>query len=216
VNDVVCLVMTPFVIALAQRFRLSPLPYALAVATASNIGSVATITGNPQNMLIGSLSGIRYVDFIAHLGPVAIVGLFLNWAMVHWLYMNRESDEAAMRVSGRCATDRGRDGLESPSPAALRRDDGGLLQSRQQRAGRHASADAGASVSRSARRLAGARDGITLAGNLTITGSVANIIVVERASAEGLAIGFSEYFRLGLPLTVAALAVGCLWLTLIG
>jgi Na+/H+ antiporter NhaD/arsenite permease-like protein len=52
----------------------------------------------------------------------------------------------------------------------------------------------------------------TLAGNLTITGSVANIIVVERAAAEGVTIGFDEYFRVGLPLTVATLAIGCTWL----
>jgi len=51
VNDIVCLVMTPFVVHLAHRLRLPPIPYVVAVATASNIGSTATITGNPQNML---------------------------------------------------------------------------------------------------------------------------------------------------------------------
>ncbi len=52
----------------------------------------------------------------------------------------------------------------------------------------------------------------TLAGNLTITGSVANIIVVERAAAEGVPIGFGEYFRVGLPVTVATLVFGSVWL----
>ena len=47
----------------------------------------------------------------------------------------------------------------------------------------------------------------TLAGNLTITGSVANIIVVERAAAEGVHLGFREYFRVGLPVTAATLAL---------
>jgi Na+/H+ antiporter NhaD/arsenite permease-like protein len=55
----------------------------------------------------------------------------------------------------------------------------------------------------------------TLAGNLTITGSVANIIVVERAGAEGVHIGFREYFRVGLPVTVATLALGSVWLWLL-
>src|SRR5579859_7264502 len=86
VNDIVCLVMVPFVLSIARRMRLQPLPYLLAVATASNIGSVATITGNPQNMLIGSFSGIRYRDFMFHLGPVAIIGLFLDWAILHLLH----------------------------------------------------------------------------------------------------------------------------------
>jgi len=54
----------------------------------------------------------------------------------------------------------------------------------------------------------------TLAGNLTITGSVANIIVVDRAAAEGVHIGFREYFRVGLPVTAATLAVGTVWLWL--
>src|SRR6266581_841057 len=49
VNDVVCLVITPFVVKLTRRLGLKPTPYLLAVATASNIGSVATITGNPRD-----------------------------------------------------------------------------------------------------------------------------------------------------------------------
>jgi Na+/H+ antiporter NhaD/arsenite permease-like protein len=53
----------------------------------------------------------------------------------------------------------------------------------------------------------------TLAGNLTITGSVANIIVVERASAHGVHIGFREYFRVGLPLTLVTLALAIVWLS---
>lgn len=54
----------------------------------------------------------------------------------------------------------------------------------------------------------------TLAGNLTITGSVANVIVVERAAAEGIDVGFREYFRAGLPITLITLVVGSLWLWL--
>jgi len=60
VNDIICLMMTPFVLRITRRVGLAPIPYLLAVATASNIGSVATITGNPQNMLIGSVSRISY------------------------------------------------------------------------------------------------------------------------------------------------------------
>ena len=83
VNDIVCLVMVPFVLSVTRRMKLNPLPYLLAVATASNIGSVATITGNPQNMLIGSFSGIHYRDFLGHLAPVAILGLFLEESLEH-------------------------------------------------------------------------------------------------------------------------------------
>jgi len=59
------------------RFELPPVPFLLAVATASNIGSVATITGNPQNMLVASFSGIHYRSFAWHLSPVAVATLAL-------------------------------------------------------------------------------------------------------------------------------------------
>ena len=75
VNDAICLVMAPIVLQAAQAMKRNPLPYLLATATASNCGSVATITGNPQNMVIGALSGIPYPAFAAALAPVAIFGL---------------------------------------------------------------------------------------------------------------------------------------------
>lgn len=77
VNDTICLVMTPLVLELVTRVRRNPIPYLLAVATASNIGSVATITGNPQNVIIGSLSHIPYEVFSAALAPVAAIGLVI-------------------------------------------------------------------------------------------------------------------------------------------
>ena len=74
VNDVVCVAMTPLVLDLCRRRNLPPIPYLIGLATASNIGSVATITGNPQNIIIGNLSGIAYVRFAARLAPVAASG----------------------------------------------------------------------------------------------------------------------------------------------
>ena len=77
VNDAVCLMLTPLVIETAKRLDRRPLPYLLALVMASNIGSVATITGNPQNMIIGNLSGISYSAFAAALTPAALAGLVL-------------------------------------------------------------------------------------------------------------------------------------------
>jgi Na+/H+ antiporter NhaD/arsenite permease-like protein len=62
VNDAVCLVMTPLVIEVTRSLRRDPIPYLLAVAMASNVGSTATITGNPQNMIVGAVSRIPYVE----------------------------------------------------------------------------------------------------------------------------------------------------------
>ncbi len=74
VNDTMCLVLTPLVLEITETLRRNPVPYLVAVAMASNIGSVATITGNPQNMMIGSFSGIPYRQFLATLAPVALAG----------------------------------------------------------------------------------------------------------------------------------------------
>ena len=82
VNDTMCLVLTPLVLEITRRLGRNPIPYLLAVAMASNIGSVATITGNPQNMMIGSFSRIPYRAFAAALAPVAAVGLVLTVAVI--------------------------------------------------------------------------------------------------------------------------------------
>jgi Na+/H+ antiporter NhaD/arsenite permease-like protein len=77
VNDTVCLVMAPLVVEVLGAQRRNLIPYLLAVAMGSNIGSVATLTGNPQNMLIGSYSGIAYGTFARALTPVAIAGVIV-------------------------------------------------------------------------------------------------------------------------------------------
>src|SRR6516162_567933 len=89
VNDAVCLVLAPLVVELTLTLRRNPVPYLLAVAMASNIGSTATITGNPQNMMIGSFSGISYANFAAALAPVALFGLVLTIVLI-WLLHRRE------------------------------------------------------------------------------------------------------------------------------
>src|ERR1700675_2690948 len=82
VNDAICLVLAPLVLELTLALGRRPVPYLLAVAMASNVGSTATITGNPQNMMIGSFSQILYTKFALALGPVALVGLILTVALI--------------------------------------------------------------------------------------------------------------------------------------
>ncbi|HYU12313.1 MAG TPA: SLC13 family permease, partial [Stellaceae bacterium] len=85
-NDAICLVMTPLVLDVARRLRRNPVPYLLAVAMAANIGSVATITGNPQNILIGSFSQIPYTAFAGQLAPVAAAGLVITMLLIALCY----------------------------------------------------------------------------------------------------------------------------------
>src|SRR6185503_18674817 len=93
VNDVVCLVMAPIVLDLARQLRLPPVPYLIALATAANVGSVATLTGNPQNMLVGSFSGISYRAFLLREAPVAVIGLGLVFLVI-WLVYRRQLPDA--------------------------------------------------------------------------------------------------------------------------
>jgi Na+/H+ antiporter NhaD/arsenite permease-like protein len=291
VNDIVCLVMVPFVLSVTRRMGLEPLPYLLAVATASNIGSVSTITGNPQNMLIGSFSGIHYRDFLAHLGPVAMIGLFIDWAVLHWIHMrNRTRAEIDRSEIPLPALDLSRltkpvivvtaavtgffAGIDPALMAALgaavllitrtlepqrvyKEVDWGLLvffvglflivggaenagitgklldlarHWNLQRMGVFTLTVAGLCnlvnnvpavmlLKSLAPGFANPRQAwmvlamaSTLAGNLTITGSVANIIVVETAKPE-VEIGFRDYLKAGVPITLLTLGVGWAWLT---
>ncbi|HZP22378.1 MAG TPA: anion transporter [Terriglobales bacterium] len=295
VNDIVCLAMAPLVIGLSRRMRRRPLPYLLALATASNIGSTATITGNPQNILIGSISGISYRDFLAHLGPVALIGLFLDWAVLHWIHLRNGSGtlaEAADEPSVASPAPTMHPGwpvavsvgvligfLAGFPPALVAAIGGALLLVQRRRSPKVIYGDVDWSLLvlflglflviggaeqagittyllAAAERLNLHNGGIfavvltvlsnlvsnvpavmllkglvpqfrdphrawlmmamvsTLAGNLTITGSVANMIVVEKARREAH-IGFLEYMKIGVPVTVLTLGVGLLWLRMV-
>ncbi|MBH8576947.1 anion transporter [Nostocaceae cyanobacterium CENA369] len=85
-NDTIALILTPLVVSLTQLLKLNPVPYLLALAGATNIGSVATLSGNPQNILIGSFSGISYLDFAKALTPIALIGLVIQVGWLWWLY----------------------------------------------------------------------------------------------------------------------------------
>jgi Na+/H+ antiporter NhaD/arsenite permease-like protein len=296
VNDVVCVALTPLVLHLCQRLKRPPIPYLVGLATASNVGSVATITGNPQNIIIGSLSHISYIRFAARLAPVALIGLAINFAIVALVYrktlrenhgaMPRDDDAPQTKVyrglliksiavtlitvglffagqpialvalvaAGILMLDRVRPervyrsidwpllvmfaglfvvvhafevnvvhtwGLERwhallDSPVVMVSGLSVLLSNlvsnvpavllfkplmevmRQKELGWLA-------LSMSS----------TLAGNLTILGSVANLIVVENARRAGTELGFVEYLKVGVPLTVLTIMVGVAWLALV-
>jgi Na+/H+ antiporter NhaD/arsenite permease-like protein len=85
-NDTVCLMVAPLVLDITLGARRNPVPYLIALATASNIGSVATLTGNPQNMIIGTASHISYLQFAAALTPIALLGLGGIWLVLVLFY----------------------------------------------------------------------------------------------------------------------------------
>jgi Na+/H+ antiporter NhaD/arsenite permease-like protein len=293
VNDVVCVALTPLVLSLCQRLKRRPIPYLVGLATASNVGSVATITGNPQNIIIGSLSGIPYLRFAARLAPVAAIGLLLTYLIVAWVYRKQLS----------AADDPGESNVPSPrlrihrrlliksvvitlgtivlfftglpiasvalGAAAISLLDGvrpakvyrhvdwplllmfaGLfivVHAFESQVVRHWPLASWASgfespvlvvsglsvvlsnlvsnvpavllfkplmevISQPEQAWLALAMSSTLAGNLTVLGSVANLIVVETARRSGTELGFVEYLKVGVPLTVLTTIVGVAWL----
>ncbi|HEX6967108.1 MAG TPA: SLC13 family permease [Gemmatimonadaceae bacterium] len=82
INDTICLVVTPLVLAAIRPLGLSPLPFLLAIAMAANVGSAMTLTGNPQNMLVGVSSHISFASFLAALAPASIVSLVVVYVVI--------------------------------------------------------------------------------------------------------------------------------------
>lgn len=100
-NDTIALILTPLVLDLTGSLNLNPIPYLLALAGATNLGSVATLSGNPQNILIGSFSGIGYLDFAKVLAPVALIGLALQIGLLWWLYPEVRSLKSSLTPPSR-------------------------------------------------------------------------------------------------------------------
>jgi Na+/H+ antiporter NhaD/arsenite permease-like protein len=86
VNDTICLIFTPFVIEISRKLNLNPKPYLLALAMSSNIGSVATITGNPQNIIIASFASINYSDFFIKMFPITLINLITCILLIQFFY----------------------------------------------------------------------------------------------------------------------------------
>src|SRR3989454_1980069 len=86
VNDTICLVVTPVLLAALGPLRVRPTPYLIGLAMGANAGSVVSVTGNPQNMLVGIWSGASFRGFLLHLLPVGLGGLAITYGYLRWAY----------------------------------------------------------------------------------------------------------------------------------
>ncbi|MBN9443180.1 anion transporter [Bosea sp. (in: a-proteobacteria)] len=289
VNDAICLVMTPIVITLTRALGRNPVPYLIAVALSSNVGSTATITGNPQNMIIGNLSGMSYGAFAAALAPVAAAGLLVTilvllvfnprefltrrrlprvtvpshyhgWlaaksalvsvAMIGLFFTGQPVAKVAICAAALLLLTR----RIAPKKVYAEIDGQLLLMFAglfvvvaglehavltKDVLARAAHVDLGnvallTGVTAVLSNLVSNVPAVlvlkpfveqlqdpthawlvvamasTLAGNFTLLGSVANLIVAERAAKDGVRIDFWTYFRVGAPLTAVTLAIGVL------
>jgi Na+/H+ antiporter NhaD/arsenite permease-like protein len=98
VNDAVVLLFTPVIIAICSASSLNPVPYLIAEILSANIGSAMTITGNPQNMLIGINSGIDYATFFYKLYPISLLGMAMVVVVIRWLYRSHFVSGAVITV----------------------------------------------------------------------------------------------------------------------
>lgn len=103
-NDIVCLAFTPVLAVSALRARLNPVPFLLGLAISSNIGSAATLIGNPQNMLIGQIGQLDFAHFLFWCAPPSLLSLGAAYLILCLLYRNRwtigtmssQADETSM------------------------------------------------------------------------------------------------------------------------
>lgn len=291
VNDTVCLMLTPLVAELALSLRRNAVPYLLGLAMASNIGSSATITGNPQNILIGSFSGIPYAEFAGALAPVAAIGLAILFALVIAMFPREflvrvrfEVPTTRLRVHGvllvkaviaaigmiaaffwgvppaevaiiggalllltrRLKPERVYREIDwallllfAGLFVVVRGMEQALLTPDVLRAAEHLALDEPAVLALTGAALSNVVSNVpavlmlkpfvaalahpgrawlvlamasTLAGNLTIVGSIANLIVVERACRQRVEIDFWTYLKLGVPVTLVTIAIGLWWM----
>src|SRR6185369_5015451 len=96
-NDAVCVLGAPLVVAWIRRHRLPALPFLLALATAANTGSVATLVGNPQNMLCGTLGGLAYRTYLLHMLPLGVACLAINHALLHVMFRRELAASGVLR-----------------------------------------------------------------------------------------------------------------------
>lgn len=92
-NDIVCFAFTPVLALSLIEAELNPLPFLIGLAVSSNIGSAATIIGNPQNMLIGQTGHLDFAKFFFWCSPPSLLALFAGYLIILWIYRKRIFDQ---------------------------------------------------------------------------------------------------------------------------
>ncbi|MBN2242566.1 MAG: anion transporter [Acidobacteria bacterium] len=290
-NDIVCLAMTPVLIRICVRRRLNPVPFLLALACASNVGSAATLIGNPQNMLIGQALSLSFAGYLLDACVPVLLGLVAVWAVTgrrieaDWTGQS-PADEAGAPPYNAWQTRKGFFVLGSliamflftsfPREIVALAAAGILLASRRMASRKFLGLVdwpllvlfSGLFVVNSVLVSTGVLDAVlealerfgvdavqpgwlfgitavlsnlvsnvpatmlllpaarhpmsgavlalssTLAGNLIIVGSIANIIVVEQARLCGITVTWKEHAKVGIPVTLLTLIPAAAWLWL--
>jgi len=294
-NDVVCLAVAPVLVDACARRQLNPVPFLIGLACAANVGSAATLIGNPQNMLIGQVLNLHFADYLRQAIVPVLLGLAVSWAIIAWQLRGAPVMETAPIPERRAEPGQALDAWQAakglavaaallvvflfssfPREVAALIGAGILLMSRKLHSTKmlglvdwellilfiglfvvnHAFAATGLSAA-AVRALADAGLPLaqpaplfattfvlsnvvsnvpavmlllpaatqpfsgpmlalvsTLAGNLLVVGSIANIIVLDAARRRGILIDWRQHARTGVPVTVATLAITAGWFML--
>jgi Na+/H+ antiporter NhaD/arsenite permease-like protein len=291
-NDIICLAMAPVLAEGCAHRKLDPVPYLIALACAANVGSAATLIGNPQNMLIGQVLGLSFRTYLFQASVPAALGLAATWFVIRWCVRGQwhkttklpaieappynawqtmkgtlilvvlmvaflaggwPRDVLALGAAGLLLMSR-----TMASRAMLQMVDwqllvlfaglfvvnhalgqSGMLAATMQSIQSHGVdpeqpawlfaitvvlSNLVSNVPATMLLLPVAKHPMagpilalasTLAGNLFIVGSIANIIVVDQAERLGIHITWRQHARIGIPVTVATLAIAAVWLLLL-
>lgn len=291
VNDTICVFMTPVILRISSISKINAIPLLIALAVSANIGSAATIVGNPQNMLIGIASKINFVEFVINVLPSSLAGLIIAFFIIYFLYKKNLHKEVVYEESSYYfdknlakkslavfvlvliffiteiypislsamigATALFLIGGRHPKEVLDRVDWGLLLLFCNLFIVTHAFEKYYGNLILEAFKFTGSFESYlyismltvvgsnlvsnvpfvmlsipaaksiggdiwyllamasTFAGNLTIIGSVANLIVVESAARRGVVVTFSEYLKVGVPVTVLSVIAGDILLYLL-
>jgi Na+/H+ antiporter NhaD/arsenite permease-like protein len=88
-NDIVCFALTPVLAVALLKASLNPVPFLIGLAVSSNIGSAATIIGNPQNMLIGQTGNLDFALFFFWCAPPSVLALAAAYGIILWMFRGR-------------------------------------------------------------------------------------------------------------------------------
>lgn len=293
-NDTIVIMFTPLILSVVLSLKRNPIPYLVALATSANVGSVATIVGNPQNMIIGIFSKISFTQFAIKLTPIALIGLTIIWIVIVLIYKSEfrneklsteiEEDYKVFRpllIKSSIVLALMLIAFNLGFPIALSALGGAslLLITRRIKPERvfieldwsllvffsglfiithtlneffiskyfHISQSlisgnivfdlsivsavlsnlvsnvpAVLLISPALLKFSNAENlwlalamSSTFAGNLTLLGSVANLIVAESAKRQGVKLEFMEYLKAGIPITILTLIIGIVWLNVL-
>lgn len=292
-NDTICLMLTPLVIEVRRARKLDPIPYLIALALSANIGSAATVIGNPQNILIGAVSGVGFFHFVVRMIVPVTASLAIVWLLVLLVHrsefavneltmaepapprvyrplliksligsglmllgiiigmpttLSALSAAAFLLVTRRIKPERvlrdvdwtllvffGSLFILTASIRSIDAYQGFVSHLSRLMSGNYFAFSALSALFSNLisnvpavmllrRVIEGFADphpwwlllsmATTFAGNLTLLGSVANLIVAEGARRHGIHLGFKAHLRVGIPVTLTTLAVGTTWLLL--